>query len=290
VISVALFSRTTFLDFVSTVLRNNFRGSFLHRSKFANLLYQLIWKVLADKDSTRSVRFRNLTFSVPTNEITILPSLIDGTYEFNELNFFLNHLELNAVVLDVGANIGIYSLPIATHLTQGFVYAFEPSSESARLLTENARSNGIVNIEVVEMAASSITGYHYFLDSEVGGRRRILESHIGLEVQAVRIDDWIAERGISIDAIKIDVEGWESSVIQGMTNLLKSKPTLLLECNMAAQGNNFHDFDKQLEFLFGHYDRVISFEGLKITPLKTSDLQQVRESKALVNLLFLQNH
>ena len=287
---MAPFSRTKFLDFVSTVLRDNFRGSFLHRSRFANVLYQLLWKVLANKDSTRSVRFRNLTFLVPANEITILPSLIDGTYEFNELNFFLNHLEPNAVVLDVGANIGIYSLPVATHLTQGFVYAFEPSSESARLLTENVISNGIINIEVVEMAASSTTGYHYFLDSEVGGRRRILESHGGVEVQAVRIDDWIAERGISIDAIKIDVEGWELSVIQGMTNLLKSKPVLLLECNMVAQGENFHEFGKQLEFLFGHYDRVISFEGFKITPLKSSDWQQVRESKVLVNLLFLKNH
>jgi FkbM family methyltransferase len=287
---MSLFSRTNFLDFVSTVLRDNFRGSSLHRSKFANILYQLLWKVLADKDSTRSVRFRNLTFSVPTNEITILPSLIDGTYELNELNFFLNHLEPNAVVLDVGANIGIYSLPVATHLTQGFVYAFEPSTESARLLAENAISNGIINIEVVEMAASSITGYHYFLDSEVGGRRRILENHVGVEVQAVRIDDWIAERGISIDAIKIDVEGWELSVIQGMTNLLKSKPTLLLECNMVAQGENFNEFGKQLEFLFGHYDQVISFEGFKITPLKSSDWQQVRESKVLVNLLFLRNH
>jgi|694.fasta_scaffold44812_4 FkbM family methyltransferase len=271
------------------LMRKYFRGTFLHRSRIANIFYQFLWRLLADNDSTRSVSFRNLTIAVPSNEITILPSLIDGSYEFEEINYFLAQLEPNAVVLDIGANIGVFSLPIANHLTQGFVYAFEPSSESARLLEQNALKNGLRNIEVIEMAASSVTGQHHFLDSVVGGRRRLVEGREGREVAAIKIDDWIAEREVYIDAVKIDVEGWESSVLRGMPNLLKSKPMLLMECNIAAQGPNIIEFSEQLRNLFKNYNQIVSFDGSRTTVHKSTDWQDIADSKVLLNLIFIKN-
>jgi FkbM family methyltransferase len=281
--------RTKFLDCISILMKKCFRGSFIHRSKIANRSYQLLWRLLAVQNSTRSIEFRDLSFVVPSDEITILPSLIDGTYESDEINHFLALLKTDAVVLDIGANIGIYSLPIARHLTEGYLFAFEPSTESSRLLVENISRNHIRNIEVIEKAASSVSGKHIFLSSEIGGRRRIVENQAGDEVSGVIIDDWIAERQLTVDAIKIDVEGWESSVLEGMENLLQSLPVLLLECNMVAQGRNIHKFSEQLQFLFAQYDQIVSFDGSKVTKLVKSDWRQVSESKDLVNLLFFKN-
>ena len=283
--------RTKLLDSISITMRKCFRGSFIHRSKIANRWYQMLWRLLAVQDSTRSIQFRNLSFVVPNDEITILPSLINGTYESDEINYFLALLKTDAVVLDVGANIGIFSLPIARHLTEGFLYAFEPSIESSRLLVENISRNHIRNIEVIEKAASSVSGKHFFLSSEIGGRRRIIEDQKNGadEVPAVIIDDWIAERHLTVDAIKIDVEGWESNVLEGMENLLQLHPVLLLECNIVAQGTNKPKFIEQLQHLFVQYDQIVAFDGFTVTHLEKSDWRQVSESKSLVNLLFFKN-
>jgi len=151
----------------------------------------------------------------------------------------------DAVCLDVGANIGLYSLALATVAPQGKVYAFEPSPTTFDYLHHNVDCNGLANVESFKLAlgdqAAGTVHFHdipfftagsfavedgSFLTSDVLGSNYF-------EAPATTLDAFVAEKGIDrVDLIKIDVEGAELSVLDGARKTLSSmQPKVVLEFN-----------------------------------------------------------
>jgi FkbM family methyltransferase len=153
-----------------------------------------------------------------------------GTYESNVHELLVRSLGSGDVIVDVGANIGVHSLPLARRVRGlgGLVLAFEPAADTAARLRTTATRNGI-DVEVVPIALGRNPGTATLRQStaweqaDLGVRSLFGDGDAVAPVQVVRFDDWAAARPLArLDIVKIDVEGGEMDVLAGMTASLRS--------------------------------------------------------------------
>lgn len=162
-----------------------------------------------------------------------------GRYEPELTGLLMRSLRLEPgdVFLDVGANIGWYSLLLGRHQPPGVrIYAFEPAPDTFALLTHNIGLNGLSQIEARRLAVSDEnskktlfrysdknTGRHSLLPINEGGED---------EVETTTLSDFCRVEGIEpsrIRLVKIDVEGYEPFVLRGMGEVLRTIPAILAE-------------------------------------------------------------
>jgi len=146
-----------------------------------------------------------------------------GTYERAFQSFFFSIVPEGGVVLDVGANVGFYSLLAARKAAK--VIAFEPLPENLSYLRRHIELNRLKEcIQVIPSAASDHDGTGLF--SLVPGNRSegSLSSHGTLPVRTVRLDSL----GTVPDVIKIDVEGNEHEVLRGAIKTMRTYHPLVL--------------------------------------------------------------
>lgn len=149
-----------------------------------------------------------------------------GIFDPLETELFNAEIKKNDVVLDIGANIGYYTL-IAAKLVgeNGVVFAFEPEPTNFALLKRNVEINGYKNVILVQKAVSNKTGkVKLYLSERNLGDHRIYNSQDGrqsIEIEAIRLDDYFKDYNGKIDFIKMDVQGSEGGVFQGGSRVLK---------------------------------------------------------------------
>jgi FkbM family methyltransferase len=140
------------------------------------------------------------------------------------------------VVLDIGANFGLYSLPTSRWIGEnGRLYAFEPLNGNTALLHRNFRLNSILNATIVSAAVSNDRAktLKFFCDNtnvSLTASLNVPDSANFIEVDNVRLDDWCQGNGIHPSFIKIDVEGAEMEVLRGAEITLRTyMPNILME-------------------------------------------------------------
>ena len=103
----------------------------------------------------------------------------NGVYEPCETEFVMNEIKKGDVVLDIGANIGYYTLIFARLVgEEGKVFAFEPDPENFALLKKNVEINGYHNVVLVQKAISNKTGkIRLFKFDDFKAGHRIHDSH-----------------------------------------------------------------------------------------------------------------
>jgi FkbM family methyltransferase len=154
------------------------------------------------------------------------------------------HIEPDAVCLDVGANIGLYSLGLSSLAPRGRVYAFEPSPSAYGHLQENLKVNRATNVDACNLAVSDSTGTVHFHDfsffsagsfSSDEGSLLSSESYgsQSFEAATTTLDEFVADQKLDrVDFIKVDVEGAELSVLAGAEKTLATyRPAVVLEFN-----------------------------------------------------------
>lgn len=158
-----------------------------------------------------------------------------GEYEAATLRFMRRVLPADAVVLDVGANIGALSLGFAALCPAGAVHAFEPGAASSGHLRRNIAASGLANLRAHRLALSDRTGeLEFACDPADAGAAHVAAGGAGSEtVPATTLDAWVAAAAPArIDLIKIDVEGSEPAVLRGAAGTLaRFRPALLVEVN-----------------------------------------------------------
>lgn len=161
---------------------------------------------------------------------------VAGTAYEAEMKWFLDQMKPGQTFLDVGANIGIYSLHAARRLGEkGKVHAFEPTSETYAILMGNIRRNHLVNVECHEVALAEHSGILYLLAGDRPASNSTAgttgNAHTGVSIRATTLDEFCASHaGTTIDFIKVDIEGGELSFFKGGREaLLKHKPVILFE-------------------------------------------------------------
>lgn len=195
----------------------NFKGK-LFISRFINIPHE------NGVYSCQELKY-HINFSDQIQEMVYL-----GTYEKQELQFLKNYVQKDWICLDVGANIGFYTLNLSKLVGEnGKVYALEPSPKNFRELEKNIELNALDNCVACNIALSSDRGDFVFSvspDRNSGwgrlGKWRSAQSEIIVKVDT--LDQFVEEQNISIvDFLKIDIEGHELEFLKGAEKCLRSR-------------------------------------------------------------------
>lgn len=167
-----------------------------------------------------------------------------GSYESLVTDYILDNIrfEEGDSFIDVGANIGWYSLLLAKGMRKNIsVFAFEPDPLNFRLLNENVALNGAANIRTIRKALSDTEDSRplYLYPHKNRGRHSLLPINDGerIMVETTTLDSFVLSEGISpekVAFVKIDVEGYELNVLQGAGLLLDTVPVFLCEYSPSA--------------------------------------------------------
>jgi FkbM family methyltransferase len=146
-------------------------------------------------------------------------------------------------VLDIGANIGIYTKPLSTWVgSSGQVHAFEPIPETFGYLANSMEQMGLRNVICHNEGVSSVSRAARMKVPD-GNFYQAQLSEQGQEVKLVRLDDLFSS-GISF--IKCDVEGHELEVIEGAKGLIKAcRPTWLMEVSHRETPDRMRNYGYQ---------------------------------------------
>jgi len=159
---------------------------------------------------------------------------VTGSYEEGLPQVMAQLVRPGSVVVDVGANVGFYTLLLANLAgPTGRVHAFEPMPHALTRLRKHVTMNRLQNVEIHEAAASSSDGTVPFYLGPVEhtsiSSLHPLEGSTSIDVQCTTLDRALEKAG-PIDFIKMDVEGAEPEALAGAQHLLsRGVPYLVAE-------------------------------------------------------------
>lgn len=213
---------------------------------------------------------------VDTRDMSLAPHiLLDGEWEAWIVQVFLNFVKPGMNVVDIGSNVGFYSLLAADKIGPGgTLTCFEANSELASTLFHNLHLNGFHDrSKVVNKAVFSHTKKLDF---------KIYENYMGsssiwandehaaiyhdklktVEIESVSLDEYFKEN-TKVDLLKIDAEGAEPFILKGAKRLLEANPDIIIIMEFAPS---------VIEVSYGSVDQFyedINGYGLKIYEIKT---------------------
>lgn len=201
------------------------------------------------KIHTECYKIHNTTWPLDNN----------GKILISKFNDYINNLKENInnlIICDIGAQSGCFSLLSKIH-KDTFWYSFEPVPTSFKLLRKNIEINNITNIKTYNIAISNFKGVekikiptsnHLGLPT-LGKNPPHIKSYYELDVSLDLLDN-ILER---VNLVKIDVEGAELLVLDGMKNIIKkNKPIIFLEVALGC----LKGFDKTLQDILNKIEEI----------------------------------
>ncbi len=157
-------------------------------------------------------------------------ALFNPDYNLEELDFLRAHTPVGGVFVDVGANVGTYAMVLARHVgAGGSVIAIEPHPVTHARLAFNRAASGFAQVKLVAAAAGPADGELMIeTDGDNLGASHIVSdkpaSH-AIRVPSLRLQHILGDAGVDhVDALKIDVEGFEDRVLTGF---FRDAPQLL---------------------------------------------------------------
>ncbi len=226
-------------SFIASVFRIIFKISFLKKDYFG--LYKRVFLPFnLFKGVTKDISYRNgillkldLEDWIPQNIYFL------NAYEEKEINFIEDFLKEGDCFIDVGANIGLFSLVASKRVgSSGKVIAFEPFKRNYRILCNHILMNQASNVQSENIAISNVSGKmrlhlnekekNFGMVSGVSNEHTYTE-----EAMTICLDAYMETKIKSrVHLIKIDIEGLEYQAILGMLETIeRHKPTLLIEIN-----------------------------------------------------------
>jgi len=208
------------------------------RSPWRSLSYFVLRHVLRREQLTATIPGLDLRVRAYTRDVMGRHLYKRGLHEQVLSTFVLRELRLrdDAVALDIGANLGWYSLLLARRWPRARIHAFEPEPRNLALLRGNLQRNGITNVTVHGVAVAERDGaMQFFPYAEKNMGRHSLVPQAGCEpitVPVVTLDGFLQQQRLDppdVEFVKIDVEGYELPALQGARSLLAAKPRILAE-------------------------------------------------------------
>jgi FkbM family methyltransferase len=210
-----------------------------------------------------------LRIVVDGNDVSLTPELVfTGTYEASEQNFLRNTAKGGDWVIDVGSNVGSFSLLAAKQVGPfGRVFAFDPNPRPSKLMAKSLVMNWLhdrVIQRTVAVGENSDTARLTFSHDRLGdgmvGQDEVVGSTFSeslkslgeerlsvLEVKCVRLDDEFSV-DLPIKILKIDVEGYEGHVLAGADRLLGRRciDFVIIELLQEIAGSRWHETLKRV--------------------------------------------
>ncbi|MEE1946845.1 FkbM family methyltransferase [Pedobacter sp. KR3-3] len=257
-----------------------FHGANLLSSIYAQFL-KVVWKLNKKKfHKIKVYENTKLKFSHYGDIATILYSLqhlvrFNRGFEFTTLSKYHSVVKQGDVILDIGANIGLFSI-LGSKLVgaSGKVYAFEPNVATYDALKENIRLNDCTNVYPQFLALSDKKGFVVLTQPEEVSKdfqysdafsfmdlKQTASEENG--VATLPLDDFLVENSISkVDVIKIDIEGAEFLCFKGAIKLLSSPdaPIIIMECDEQYTGRFDYKVADVIVFLYNLGYRLEQYE------------------------------
>jgi len=159
--------------------------------------------------------------------------------EYEVLDDFLNEVQDQDVIFDVGANTGLYTCFAAVKNQSVNVVAFEPYQPNVEVLKKNIKLNSVENVRIIDTALSNTNGTAKFevpgYDMPGYGTGSIsdnIEDTKTVNIQTSTGDDLIEEGLQQPNVLKIDVEGAEERVLEGLLNTMAEESCRLVYCEV----------------------------------------------------------
>ncbi len=185
-------------------------------------------------DDVVEVELEGVSIALDSADISVSePMIRDRTYEPHITNVLRQLLRPGMTFVDIGANVGYYSLLGASFVGPGGrVIGIEPNSENCRLILRSLELNQCSNVAILPVALAEETGWSYFVN-HLGSNGSLSESPAGplngwgQIVPTLRGDSFL--RG-PIHVMKMDVEGAEARVVAGLASVIEEcQPAIVTE-------------------------------------------------------------
>ena len=209
------------------------------------------WKKLMRQPLT--VDYHGLRFRChPDSRQASAAIYFHGWPDYWEMRFVSDYLRPGDGFLDIGANIGLYSLLAASIVgPSGRVMAFEPGRIPADRLRDACIANRLENIALVRSGVGEHTGELTFDagSEDATAHVAVADEISNTRVPAIRLDEYLDDTPIAM--AKLDIEGYEPFALRGMSRLLASgnPPVFLMEAAGYSKryGIETHDLIHELE-------------------------------------------
>ncbi len=253
---------------------------------------------LASRWTKRSVGMRARTFWGDRMDV-MFPDTVSlrvyryGFFEEELTRTLITHLKPGMTFFDVGSHFGFFSL-LASKLVgpAGHVVAFEPTPSTFQMLGRNLRGHANARGENVAAYRENTTlTFHDFgmglsvFNSIYGGKlstRERMTPPKELKVQARTLDSWCLEHGLEPDLLKIDTEGAELDVLEGMSQLLaRKRPMVTLEVGDINSAADIRPSRAVVEAMLAKGYRALEFVNGKFVE------HRLLERYPYTNILFL---
>lgn len=191
-----------------------------------------------------------------------------GKYEQDNLEVILSFIKDDSIFLDIGANLGFYSIIIGRRVRpSGKIYAFEPNKKVSKLFKATAYLNslssfdgtdGTITIHEIALGNTNENIQLLIPDHHAGGARVATDFNKSdnnyLTSSMVKLDNFMPE-GFRCDVVKIDVEGYELNVLLGMEKIINNSPNIKIIFENYGQNidrtkNIFHFIKNQNLYLY----------------------------------------
>ncbi|GGG97054.1 FkbM family methyltransferase [Pedobacter zeae] len=225
--------------------------------------------------SLQPVKFlHHICFFAKQKLTGITGNIYTGLHEFNEMGFLLHFLNEGDVFFDIGANVGSYTL-LASGICRAKTISFEPIPETFSILRQNIALNGLeLLVQTENKGVGSKSESIRFSHTEDTTNHAIasdekIESSVLVPI--VSLDECFADKGPIL--IKIDVEGFESEVLNGADLLLsdQSLKAVIIELNGSGGRYGYDEHEIHLKLLaygfknytYNPFKRELNTIGLK---------------------------
>lgn len=268
-----------------------------YRNKLYDFFFRHSWPYGDVVEVQGSKMHININEEDPAMRKTLQAYAINRIHEETTTNLFKRIVRKGDVVIDLGANIGYFTL-LAARLVgqQGIVFAFEPEPKNYSYLIKNIELNNYKQATAFQKAVSDkngkiklfICGYdsgHHTINRPNGidayreGRKGETKE---IEIDAVSLNDFLGEKERKIDVIKMDVEGAEMLALLGMDKILKTNQNLKMFVEffpllIEKMGNSPKEFIRKLleDYKFSIYVIPDDYNALKGETIKIDNIEGI---------------
>lgn len=201
----------------------------LSRKPLKKIADKIIKSVIPDR-----INIEEGILTLNQNDVGVSGMLALGLYESYQTEIFRNHLKKGMIVVDIGANIGYYSIIAAKRVgEEGKVFAYEPENENLILLEKNIEINSFNNIIAIKVALSNQFGTSkLYLTEDNKGTHSLIDNrqtNNSVAVGTDTLDHSLEQFGFpKIDLIKMDIEGAEILALDGFKRVIDTSPNLIM--------------------------------------------------------------
>ncbi len=283
--------REFWFQLLGFVIRH-FSGKGLERLPIVSKMYRFLTRNLIGEDIISVNVHGQKMYVNATFGLTLLST---GTYQSEKLmtTLFTKFATPGMTVIDVGAYVGYYTLLAARSVgDKGKIFCFEPDPSNYALLLKNIEENNCSNVVPVQKAVTNTTGtIKLFMAKDPSGHSIVggNPNQKAILVDSTTLDDFLGARVQPVHIIKIDVEGAENAVLQGMSKIIAKNPGLKIFTEFSPEALKTAGclpteyFEKLANYGFDIY--LIDEKKQSLEPARLDLVMKACERTGYVNLL-----